>query len=132
MLLKKKLKTVLSTTRRNLLKIKGFSEVKVEKIKESANKILNVGFVSGTEQAFLRKRVYTLSTGSKAFDSMLGGGIQTMSLTEVFGEFRCGKTQLAHTLCVCAQLPKVRIKDTSNNVLLPLRVSNLFFSSSNI
>lgn len=29
-----------------------------------------------------------------------------MSITEVFGEFRCGKTQLCHTLCVTAQLPK--------------------------
>jgi RecA/RadA recombinase len=32
------------------------------------------------------------------------GGIQTMSLTEVFGEYRTGKTQLAHTLCVQVQL----------------------------
>jgi len=30
----------------------------------------------------------------------------TMSITEVFGEFRCGKTQLSHTLCVTTQLPK--------------------------
>ena len=28
-----------------------------------------------------------------------------MSITEIFGEFRTGKTQLAHTLCVTAQLP---------------------------
>ena len=33
------------------------------------------------------------------------GGIQTMSLTEVFGEFRTGKTQMAHTLCVQVQMP---------------------------
>jgi meiotic recombination protein DMC1 len=35
---------------------------------------------------------------------MISGGIQTMSLTEVFGEYRTGKTQLAHTLCVQVQL----------------------------
>ncbi len=58
-------------------------------------------------QADLRKRVMSLSTGSKALDSSLGGGIMTMSISEVFGEFRCGKTQMAHTLCVTAQLPKV-------------------------
>lgn len=57
-------------------------------------------------QADLRKRVMSLSTGSKALDSSLGGGIMTMSISEVFGEFRCGKTQMAHTLCVTAQLPK--------------------------
>lgn len=33
------------------------------------------------------------------------GGVETGSLTEIFGEFRTGKTQLCHTLCVTAQLP---------------------------
>lgn len=36
---------------------------------------------------------------------MLGGGIESMAITEVFGEFRTGKTQLSHTLCVTAQMP---------------------------
>lgn len=46
-----------------------------------------------------------ISTGSKAFDTLLGGGIESMSITEVFGEFRTGKTQIAHTLVVTSQLP---------------------------
>ena len=33
-------------------------------------------------------------------------GFQTMSISEVFGEFRCGKTQLSHTMSVIAQLPR--------------------------
>lgn len=98
--------TVLSTTRRNLVKIKGLSEVKVEKIKEAANKLIRVGFIPATTQLDIRQKVMALSTGSKQLDSILGGGIMTMSITEVFGEFRCGKTQMAHTLCVTAQLPK--------------------------
>lgn len=36
----------------------------------------------------------------------LASGFQTMSISEVFGEFRCGKTQLSHTMSVIAQLPK--------------------------
>ena len=36
---------------------------------------------------------------------MLGSGIESMAITEVFGEFRTGKTQLSHTLCVTAQMP---------------------------
>ncbi|PVF94486.1 Rad51-domain-containing protein [Serendipita vermifera] len=36
---------------------------------------------------------------------MLGGGIQTQSISEVYGEFRTGKTQMAHTMSVLAQLP---------------------------
>ncbi|CAI4449472.1 ASN_collapsed_G0016620.mRNA.1.CDS.1 [Saccharomyces cerevisiae] len=98
--------TVLSTTRRHLCKIKGLSEVKVEKIKEAAGKIIQVGFVPATVQLDIRQRVYSLSTGSKQLDSILGGGIMTMSITEVFGEFRCGKTQMSHTLCVTTQLPR--------------------------
>ncbi|SCU87311.1 LAFA_0E05974g1_1 [Lachancea sp. 'fantastica'] len=98
--------TVLSTTRRNLLKIKGLSEVKVEKVKEAAGKIIQVGFIPATIQADIRRRVFGISTGSKQLDSVLGGGVMTMSITEVFGEFRCGKTQMSHTLCVTAQLPR--------------------------
>ena len=46
-----------------------------------------------------------MTTGSSELDALIGGGIETMSITEIFGEFRTGKTQLAHTLCVTAQLP---------------------------
>ncbi len=34
----------------------------------------------------------------------LVGGIETGSITEIYGEFRCGKTQLCHTLCVTCQV----------------------------
>ena len=37
------------TTVRNLSKIKGLSEAKIEKIKESANKLLPSGFITGIE-----------------------------------------------------------------------------------
>lgn len=64
----------------------------------------------------------TLSTGSKSVDAILGGGIMSQSITEgslshtklwvasnraclVYGEFRTGKTQLAHTMSVVSQLP---------------------------
>jgi DNA repair protein RAD51 len=37
--------------------------------------------------------------------SLLADGIETGSITEMFGEFRTGKTQLCHQLCVTCQLP---------------------------
>ncbi|KAG1173506.1 hypothetical protein G6F70_005804 [Rhizopus microsporus] len=80
------------TTKRALLKIKGLSETK------------GPGFVTAKQVAVQREKVVRISTGSKQLDSLLGGGIQTMSLTEAFGEYRTGKTQLAHTLCVQVQL----------------------------
>ncbi|RCH80382.1 Meiotic recombination protein dmc1, partial [Rhizopus stolonifer] len=62
------------------------------------------GFVTAKQVAIQREKVVKISTGSKQLDALLGGGIQTMSLTEAFGEYRTGKTQLAHTLCVQVQL----------------------------
>jgi meiotic recombination protein DMC1 len=68
-----------------------------------------------------RKKVVRISTGSKHFDSILNGyvpipkpqtnsnpfsGFQSMSISEVYGEYRCGKTQLSHTMSVITQLPK--------------------------
>lgn len=49
-----------------------------------------------------------MSTGSTELDKLLGGGIETGSITEMFGEFRTGKTQLCHTLAVTCQLPTNR------------------------
>jgi DNA repair protein RAD51 len=46
-----------------------------------------------------------LTTGSTELDKILGGGMETGSMTELFGEFRTGKTQLCHTLAVTCQLP---------------------------
>ena len=92
------------TPKRNLLKIKGLSDVKVDKMKDAANKLSTSGFITATELEIKRESVCKISTGSKEFDKLLGGGIETQSITEVHGEFRCGKTQLAHTLCVTCQL----------------------------
>ncbi|KAJ7361523.1 Rad51-domain-containing protein [Mycena albidolilacea] len=80
------------TTRRQMLKIKA---TKVEKIKEAAHKILGSSFATGVEIQDKRKRVIMISTGSKSVDGILG----------VYGEFRTGKTQLAHTMSVVTQLP---------------------------
>ncbi len=49
-----------------------------------------------------------ISTGSSELDRILGGGIITGKLTEVFGAFRTGKTDLTHTMAVTVQLPKSR------------------------
>lgn len=32
------------------------------------------------------------------------GGLETGSITEIYGEYRCGKTQICHTLCVTCQV----------------------------
>ncbi|KAK1881523.1 Meiotic recombination protein DMC1/LIM15 like [Dissostichus eleginoides] len=115
-------KGIQMTTRKALCNIKGLSEAKVEKIKEAAGKMLNVGFQTAFEYSSKRKQVFNITTGSLEFDKLLGGGIESMAITEAFGEFRTGKTQLSHTFCVTAQLPgengysggKVVFIDTEN------------------
>lgn len=70
-----------------------------------ANQLVSLGFESAVSRMERMKDMISISTGSNDLDALLGGGIETGSLTEIFGEFRTGKTQLCHTLCVTAQRP---------------------------
>ena len=62
-------------------------------------------FVTAADKFQNRKDIAQITTGSTEVDKLLQGGIETGSITEVFGEFRTGKTQLCHTLCITCQLP---------------------------
>jgi RecA/RadA recombinase len=97
---------VLQTCTRDLVAIKGFSDAKVEKIREAAKKLDCRGscFKTGLEMKDKRSQIVKITTGSKALDGIVGGGIESGSITELFGEFRTGKTQLAHTICVTSQI----------------------------
>lgn len=94
------------TTKKEMLNIRGITDAKVEKIFEAAQKIESLSFQSGMAVLERRKKIKKISTGSPSFDMLLQGGIESQSITEAFGEFRTGKTQLAHNLCVTAQLPR--------------------------
>mmetsp|Transcript_48845 Transcript_48845/g.85450 ORF Transcript_48845/g.85450 Transcript_48845/m.85450 type:complete len:346 (-) Transcript_48845:106-1143(-) len=92
---------------RKLVEVKGISEQKAQKLKEiiKTNNLVSIGFQTATSRLECMKDTIMLSTGSNDLDVLLGGGIETGSITEIFGEFRTGKTQLCHTLCVTAQRP---------------------------
>jgi DNA repair protein RadA len=60
-------------------------------------------FVPATVIYDRRKSESRISSGSKNLDNLLGGGIETRSITELYGEFGSGKTQICHTLCVSVQ-----------------------------
>lgn len=93
------------TPRKDLLQIKGISEAKVDKIIEAASKLVPLGFTSASELHAQRADLIQITTGSRELDKILEGGVETGSITELYGEFRSGKTQLCHTLCVTCQLP---------------------------
>lgn len=99
------IKGVLMASHKDLANLK-FNDQKLDKIKEAAQKSENLGFVTGTDMMLKRANLRRITTGSANLDKLLGGGIESMSITEAFGEFRSGKTQLSHTLAVTAQLAK--------------------------
>ena len=84
----------------------GVSEAVGRKIIQASRKMLDLGFVEGTEYAKKRENIHNITTGSKSFDSLLGGrGVESRSITEAFGAFGSGKTQVGLTLAVNVQLP---------------------------
>jgi len=68
--------------------------------------LLSKDFVSASEIYKRRQSIGKISTGTNCLDTLFDGGIETQALTEVYGEFGCGKTQFAHTLSVMVQKPK--------------------------
>jgi len=71
----------------------------------SARDASDMGYEKATVVLERRKHIGRISTSSAAFDKMIGGGVETKGITEVFGEFGSGKSQLGHQLCVNVQLP---------------------------
>jgi DNA repair protein RAD51 len=69
-----------------------------------AYKLIPMGFTTASEFHIKRSEIIQLTTGSKELDKLLQGGIETGSITELFGEFRTGKTQLCHQLAVTCQV----------------------------
>jgi len=86
----------------------GLGEKTTEKLIKSSMEKLNIGFKSAEDVWEHRKNIARITTGSQELDDSLGGGVETGSVIEFFGEFRTGKTQIMHQLCVNVQLTKER------------------------
>jgi len=97
--------SVVYAPRKKVTDIKGISEAKAEKLQMEGFKLVPTGFTTATEMHLKRSQMIQITTGSKELDKLLNGGIETGSITELFGEFRTGKSQLCHTLAVTCQLP---------------------------
>jgi DNA repair protein RadA len=75
----------------------------------SARKAADMGYKRASEVLECRQRLGYISTGSESLDKVMGGGLETQGVTEIFGEFGSGKSQLAHQLCLNVQLPPERV-----------------------
>lgn len=91
---------------KNLAEMAEIGEATANKIINIAKREANIGnFETGDTLLERRKTVGKLTTKVKAFDELMGGGFETQAITEVYGEFGSGKTQIAHQLAVNVQMP---------------------------
>jgi len=85
----------------------GIGEAVARKAIQAARGMMDLGFMDGTEFEKKREDIGFISTGSENLNNLLGGkGIETKSITEAYGQFGSGKSQLAFTLAVNVQIPK--------------------------
>ncbi len=85
-----------------LIEVTGVSEAVARKMINAARDSMKMGFETGMDVLRKRELVIKLSTGSASFDTLMGGGFESSAITECFGEFGSGKTQIGHLLTVNA------------------------------
>ena len=90
----------------SLAEMAGMGEAAARKAIQAARQMMDLGFSDGLAQEEKRLEIGHITTGSKNLDNLLGGkGIETKAITEAFGAFGSGKTQLGLSLAVGVQLP---------------------------
>lgn len=82
-------------------------EASAKKMVKAAREMADIGgFKTGKVVLEERKEVRKLKTLVPEFDDLLGGGLETKSISEFYGEFGSGKSQIAHQMAVNVQLPE--------------------------
>ncbi len=81
------------------------SEATAKKVIAIARANLEMEFLSGTDVLKKREQCVKITTGSKELDKLMGGGFETGGITEAYGQYGAGKSQIAHVLAVRCQLP---------------------------
>lgn len=103
-----------------LTEASGVSEAVARKMIQAARDGLDMGFQSGMDMLTKREKVFKIKTGSQNFDTMLNGGFETGAITECFGQYGSGKTQIGHLLAVSCQ------KDDPESVAVYIDTENTF------
>ncbi len=109
-----------------LINASGVSEAVARKIIRAARDVLDMGFQSGMDLLHKRENVMKIRTGSDEFDKMMGGGFETGAITECFGQYGSGKTQVGHALAVNCQIDEpdaVAVYIDTENTFRPERIA---------
>jgi len=72
----------------------------------AARDSLEMGYETADNILEKRKNIIRISTGSKNLDELIGGGVESMAITEAYGKFSSGKSQLAFQLALNVQKPE--------------------------
>ena len=83
----------------------GIGEKQAKKIIDVARDSISLSFIRADELMKMKANVLRLTTGSKTFDGLIGGGLETQTITEFYGEYGVGKSILCHQLAINVQLP---------------------------
>ncbi len=107
-----------------LVEVAEIGEGTAIKIINAAREALEMSWITAKELMERRRAVGRISTGSSNLDSLIGGGVETQSITEFYGKFGSGKTQICHQLSVNVQLPPE--KGGLNGAALYIDTENTF------
>lgn len=111
-----------------LIEATGMGDALAKKLIAVARSSLEMGFESGEDLLKKRELVLKIKTGSQNVDELVGGGFETASITECFGEFGSGKTQIGHILAVQCQKQfpgSVAVYIDTENTFRPERITQL-------
>jgi len=96
----------LATATARELEPAGIGEKKALEVIRLARGAISLSFIRADELLKQRENILRLTTSSRILDDLLGGGLETQSITEFYGEYGSGKSQVCHQLCVNVQLPE--------------------------
>ncbi len=83
----------------------GVGEKQAAKIIIEARDSIATSFIRADELMRMRQNLLRLSMTSKQLDELVGGGLESQTITEFYGEYGVGKSILCHQLAVNVQLP---------------------------
>lgn len=89
-----------------MIEIAGVTESTAKRIINVARNKLNMGFETGEDLLKRAEKIERIHTGSKLLNDLLGGGVETGAITEMYAPYASGKSQIGFQLAVNVQLPK--------------------------
>ena len=111
-----------------IVEASGVTELVARKMINAARDSMEMGFQTGDQLLKKRERVIRIKVGAESFNQMLGGGFETGAITECFGEFGSGKTQIGNSLavnCMKDDPAAVAVYIDTENTFRPDRIQQL-------